>query len=127
MICLWSSSSIRSQKGHSCSICGMTFLAMTKNSAMAWAGEANRKMVRPRPTICHGAKPALATWLARWRPSPAKTAAAGPWKNVTRRTEKTGRLRARTMAREASAEVGCSPRSSARSAVVIGRTWRAIM
>jgi hypothetical protein len=57
----------------------------------------------------------------------AKSAAAGPWKSVTRRNEKNGRFSARTIAREASAEEGRSPRSSARSTVVIGRMWRPIM
>ena len=105
----------------------MIRLAMTKNSEMAWAGEANRKMLSASPTICQVAKPPSATRLATYRPSPAQRAAAGPWKRVTRRKEKNGRFSARTMAREAAADVGRSPRSRACSTVVIGRMWRAIM
>ena len=52
MSCCWSLGSIWSQYGQSCSTSGTIFRAVTKNSAMAWAGEAKKKMVSVTPRIC---------------------------------------------------------------------------
>ena len=57
---------------------GVSFFAITKNSQIAWVGDAKNSMVSMIPMICQSAQPLSSQRLPRYMPIPTNMVAIGP-------------------------------------------------